>query len=338
MNLQKKYYPFFKLGHENIYVLPPILKRSGLSLSLAFPVAHRFDKSTISRPVGVILISRNLKEKYFDLSEFEFTEYSYDFEKKYTYKTYEQEFLKVTLNLLKSCYPKFPFMTSKSYAKKYLPRLKNSFDEEYWAFYEDLISNKILKISDDIALKRENVKNNIINQKKTISKNKNKIENEVNFELKNYIRNEVWKTLINQNAFLKVAFLDNLGESLRKHYEFSDRTSLLNQKKFEMAKAYAKAQSKLKTDDENVDFLCKLLIIFLNAMLVEEKKKKVIKFFEIQIKDSCTHFDENINKLDDKEIKDYISSIYSSLIKDYSVTNKKDFSNIFFAYMFLFLN
>jgi len=336
--LQKKYYPVFKLGNENVYVLPPVLKRNGLFFSLAFPVAKRFDEKTISRPVGVILVNKNAKEKCFDMSVYEFTNYSQDFKKKYTYKTYQQEYLKVTLNLLSSCYPKFSLLKTKEYNEIYIERLKNSFDEDYWNFYEDLQSNRFVWLSNKVEIERENVINK--NSKKTYKKFKKeeKVKDEVDFQLKNFIRNEVWDTFKDRNAFIKLAFLDLLGETLRKNFDYTNKTDLLKQKKFEIAKNYAKAVNLLKNEDEKVNFLSKLLLIFLNSMLIEEKENKVIDSFEIQIKDSCRLINEELPKIKDKKIKKILSNFHNLLIKDYSSVDKNNFSNVFFAYLFLFLN
>lgn len=336
--LQKKYYPTFKLGNENVYVLPPVLKRKGLFFSLAFPVAKRFDKNTISRPVGVILVSKKGKEKSFDMSNFEFTNYSQDFERKYTYKTYQQEHLKVTLHLLLSCYPKFSIFATKKYSSKYLPLLKQSFDEEYWNFYEDLISNRISKISNNVYNDRKFVIENGSQKNHKKKKCNEKIKKEVDFELKNFVKNEIWGYFKDKNAFYKLAFLDLLGEVLRNDYDFSNKEQIIEKQKYEIAKAYAKAVNILKIETENIDFVSKLLIIFLNSMLIEEKEKKVIEYFETQIKDSCNLLDSNLKKIKDKKIKNILSSIYSLLKNDYSVVDKKEFSNIFFAYLFLFLN
>lgn len=336
--LQKKYYPVFKLGEENVYVLPPVLKRNGLFFSLAFPVAKRFDKNTISRPVGVILVNKNAKEKCFDMSNFEFTDFSQDFKKKYTYKTYEQEYLKVTLNLLSNCYPKFSLVNSKNYNEKYLPRLKNSFDEKYWNFYEDLVSNKFVKISKKVATERENALNK--NGQKTYKKLKieEKIKNEVDFELKYFIKNEIWGNFRDKNALYKLAFLDFLGATLKKDFEFKSKEDLLRQKKFEVAKNYAKSVNLLDFEDKNINFLSKLLIIFLNSMLIEEKENKVIESFENQIKDSCALLYEDLPKIEDIKMRRLLSSFHNQLVNDYSTVDKKNLSNIFCAYLFLFLN
>jgi len=336
--LQKKYYPVFKLGKENVYVLPPVLKRSGLFFSLAFPVAKRFDKNTISRPVGVILVNKNVKEKCFDMIKYEFTNFSQDFEKKYTYKTFEQEYLKVTLNLLMSCYKKFSLFKTKEYNENYLSRLKNSFDDDYSSFYEDLESNRIVKISSEVINEREKkLRINSQKSQKTI-KTDEKMQNFVNFELKNFIRREVWSTFRDKNAFLKLAFLDLLGETLKKNFNLTNSDELLKQKKFAVAKDYAKAVNILKNEDENVDFLSKLLIIFLNSLLIEEKEKKVKKLFENQIKDACALLNSELIKVEDKKIKEILSHFQSQLTNDYSTVDKKKFSNIFYAYLFLFLD
>ncbi|NCB48399.1 MAG: hypothetical protein EOM55_02065 [Clostridia bacterium] len=336
--LQKKYYPTFKLGEENIYVLPPILKRRGLFFSLAFPVAKRFDKNTISRPVGVILVNKNAKEKFYDMSDYEFTNFSQDFKKKYTYKTYEQEYLKVTLHLLLSCYPKFSVIKTKDYTEKYLARLKNSFDEKFWNFYEDLQSNKITLISSKVIDERKLSLNNNCQKTYKKLKIKEKIKKKVDFELKNFVRNEIWNTFKNKNAFSKLTFLDLLGATLKKKFEFIDKNDLLKQKKFEVVKNYAKSVNLLKVENENINYLSKLLIIFLNSMLIEEKENKVIESFEVQIKDSCALFDEDLPKIEDIKIRKIISSYKEQLIKDYSTVDKKYLSNVFSAYLFLFLN
>lgn len=328
----------FKLGNENVYVLPPILKRKGLFFSLAFPVAKRFDKNTISRPVGVILVNKHAREKCFDMSSYEFTNYSQDFEKKYNYKTFQQEYLKTTLNLLLSCYPKFSLLKTKDYSKTYIPRLKNSFDEDYFNFYDDLASKKLKIVSNNILTQRQNAQINKGQISLKELKTKGKIRNEVDFELKNYIRKEVWSTLKDKNAFSKLAFLDLLGATLKMDFNFISKDDLLKQKKFQMAKDYAKAVNLLEKEDSNIDFLSKLLIIFLNSMLIEEKKQKVIKFYETQIIDSCALLDVELPKIEDKKTKKVLTSYYKQLVIDYSTVDKNEFSNIFSAYLFLFLN
>jgi hypothetical protein len=336
--LQKKYYPTFKLGDENVYVLPPILKRVGLCYSLAFPVAKRFDKMTISRPVGVILVNKKGKEKVYDLANFEFTNASQDFGKKYTYKTYEQEFLKVTLNLLLSCFPKFSLKKTKTYKTKYLPRVLGSFDKEYSQFYYDLEHNKISKITLSEKQNRtfqEETKKPVAPTKSKLVK---KINSKVNLYIRKFVRDEVWGNFRDKNSIYKLVFLDFLGETLRKNFEFENEKQLLKIKKFEVAKDYAKAVNFYKGNSLDVDFLAKLLLIFMNAMLVEEKENKVIDSFENQIKDCCSIFDEEISKIDEKLAKTILKKFYSQLKKDYSTVSRVEFSNILLAYFFLFIN
>ena len=72
--------------NNEISLLPPILKKVGLFFHLAFPVVELDKKNNlinIKRPIGVVLINKNGKEKIFDLANFEFCNNLDNFDKIY---------------------------------------------------------------------------------------------------------------------------------------------------------------------------------------------------------------------------------------------------------------
>lgn len=338
MHLQKKYYPVFKLGNENIYVLPPIFKRKGLSISLAFPVAKRLGKNFVSRPVGVILVNKNAKERFYDMSEFEFTSFSQDFEKKYEYKTYQQEYLKVTLNLLASCYPKFPCLMKKDYSEKYLPRLKNSFEEEYWNFYEDLISNKFSRISKKMTAKREIAAKKKVKDNRKSSQKDSSDKKEMHLELKKFVKKEIWSAFEDEKLLSKLIFLELFGKVLREKVDFENKKVIIRQKKVEAAKAYARSVNFEVKDQSHLNRLSKQIFNILDAILMEEKDKKVDETSVNQIKKSCAVLEKELPKVKEERTKLLLSSYFNRLMRDYSTVEKKRFSHILFAYLFLFLD
>lgn len=338
MYLQKKYYSVFKLGKENIYVLPPVLKRRGLSLSLAFPVAKRMGRNFVSRPIGVILVNKNAKERFYDMNEFEFTNFSQNFEKEYMYKTYEQEYLKATLNLLATCYPKLPFIMKKEYNQKYLLRVKNSFDERYWTFYQDLIANKFFSVSKAVVKKRTDLEKKKDITKKNVSKSNFFIKKEVFFELKNFVFDEIWNNFEKEKEFSKLIFLELIGEILRKKDAYEDKNKMLEQKKINVAKAYARSVNFLVEDEKSVNHLAEEIFVFLEGILTEEKNKVFDKIAAKKIKEACFILNNNLPKLKDERAKKLFTSYFNRLVKDYSSAEKKSVSHILFAYLFLFLD
>ena len=90
------------------------------------------------------------------------------------------------------------------------------------------------------------------------------------------------------------------------------------------------------TTNSNVDTLSRILIVFLNCLLIEEIKKTYNKNFEEEISECKQIFDENIENLKIYEVKQNLQSLYNDLCEDYLQSDSSKFSDIFFCYLKIF--
>ena len=112
LELQKKYNSNFSMFTDKIFVLPPIFKKININYYLCFPVTKMLDEFSlthplkISRPIGVVLVSKNGKETIYNMSEYDFTSLSRDFNIPYLYNIERQEEIKSCLDMLSFSFPK----------------------------------------------------------------------------------------------------------------------------------------------------------------------------------------------------------------------------------------
>ncbi len=368
--LEKKYQGYFKLA-KNVYLLPPILKKVGIINYLAFLVVENNEEKNIKRPIGIILINRITgQEKIYDMSEYDFCPTLSDFDYIYYNLNLEniffpnkslemQEYFKVSLDYLaRSTSSKF-FNIDNNIYQKYLERIKKIFPKNYFIFFEELQKNQISPINNDNKIKRKisNIDDPLIDNKSikqriiknTILKKQFKIQ--IRNLITNYIKDDILPELKNNGSFGKICFYYEFGKyykqfekNITNNYncygeEIDEKIKninieiLLKREKLAIRKILIEYKDNPKNKIDLVDALSKVLIVFLNALLVEEIHNSIIKNFEDEIKECIDIFKENENKSYDVEAKQYLYNIFNELLNDYKTVNNENLSNTYFAYL-----
>lgn len=328
MVLQKKYYKSFKNWNSNVLVLPPIFKRLGLNVFLYFPVAKRLKNNSISRPIGIIRIAKNNGETLYNLDKYEYCHNFQDFDKAYCYKIENQENIKYCLNTLSTIFTTKGLKKKKLIYEQYLDKIKNLFEQSYWIFYKDLITNQILPVSDYLLKMRKRPNNIDIKQdyqeilKKEISK---------------FVKKEILSSIQTYPSIAKVQFFDKLGKHIRSIELTYDKDKEIESNKFEITKIYAKILSKNTKSELQVDFISKVILMILNALLLEQKKKTKTAKLEEDLQNYFEIFEEEISAVENIEQKEYLKQIKNYLVNDHSLQKNQKFSDIFFAYLYIFL-
>lgn len=311
-----------KFAHEfsfEITILPPVFKRYPLFFHLMFPICEKFDNS-FSRPVGIVRIDNLGFVKLIKLDNQDFSQ-NRDFGKKYCYKR-DIEFLKASLDKLFVSQPKFALFENKNYKSKYIPVLKTLVGEDFFKFYLELMSNEI-KHTDIPKIFPEEAKQEV--QTKPI-------ESDLKLQLSNFVKKEIVPEFFGKSAYVRICFYQNFGEMLLKN--FSEEQLSLGKLKFETTKCYAKAMNELSSVDAETDFLCRLILICLNALLIREKGELSQNYVD-EINDSKTIFNDEIKLIKDEKTKKNLEKIMQSILKDYA--KEKSTSAIFVGYKNVFL-
>lgn len=370
--LQKTYNNKFSLSQNNkIIVLPPIIKKIGLNSYVCFFVINKNDTGNINRPIGLITVNKNKKIKIYDFNFFDFCQEQNFYKSYYNVSNnnfwpnktpQNEEFLRICLQDLYKIYSKtniFKGFYNNLY-KKYLNNIKKFFPENYFSFYSQLQNNKIRPITEIDKNEREKYFNNFKKEEKEREKENNKIIKEnkqtffkfINKNLKIFIREEVLPSFKGHGTFSKLSFYNEIGNFLKNNNleEYSNcylpniskedlninKQDVLNKLKVNIIKIYSKTIDSKYARNNNVDTLSKLLIVFLNCLLIEEIKKLYNSNFENEIAECKEIFKENISSISIEEVKDTLLNYYNNLCKDYLESNNKNFSNIFSAYLFIF--
>lgn len=368
VELENKYQNYFKFAN-NICLLPPILKKVGVIYYLAFIVIEKCEN--IKRPIGVILINKVTgQEKVYDAYDYEFCPSYPDFDYEY-YNTNlcplyfpsrtpeSEEYLKVSLDkLAMSSSSKFFNIDNDEY-QKYLNRIKKMFPSNYFVFFEELQKNEFIPVDDKIRAKRDllKIKNRLNN---TVTNKQRLIENTINKRIfkkqfrgliTDYVKFEILPYLKGNGSYNKLNFYYNFGtyykefeKNITKYYscygfEIDNDTKEINTKlcvekeQEQIRNIYLNCINPNLKDDVMVDTLSKVLIVFMNSMLVEEIHNATIQNFEDQIKESINIFDENRDKDFDQEAKNFLYFCYDSLLNDYNTSGNENLSSLYYGYL-----
>ena len=324
MYLQKKYYKNFKNWDSDILILPPVFKRIGLNLLLCFPVAKRLEQDNISRPVGVITVNKQGKETVYNMQNYEFSFENQDFVHKYPYNIKAQEVIKVTLDKLYASLPLLAGKQKKQKIDEYEKRLKDLLSEEYFVFYEDLKHNQIVPVSDYIKRIR-----------KIPSKNqgaKRDYSEKLKKELSKFIKKEILPNTKGYPSFAKLYFYQKLGEYIQKIDLMYDFNIEYETRKYDIVKIISKVFNSNSTSTLQEDFISKLLLMTLNALLLRTKKKKLNEIKE-DLQNYKEIFEEEIEQVESADKKEILKQIFGDLEKDKAEQLP---STIFYAYLYVF--
>ena len=360
----------FKLSSGEIYVLPPIIKRVGLFFCVCFPVVNKNTNYTINRPIGLVCVNKNGKIKTYDFFNNDFCSET-DFNKPY-YNIFENNFwpnlleesleqFRINLQLLNKVFAKTNLITgyNKKDYKKYIDSIKILFPKNYFKFYTLLEQNKIEETTQNLLFERNQKLLVYKKQEEEKSNNNNIIKSiELAFKkdifktLKKFTREEIIPSFKEIGTYSKLLFYKSFGNfiknfneksyencyslSLSKKERENNKEKLINKLKVQIIKLYSKSIDTPHNKNNNIDTLSKILIVFLNCLLIEEKNKSCLKEFEEQINESREIFDENIKKIEIEEAKQNLEEFYNDLNNDYLQENKSKFSNLFSAYLFIF--
>lgn len=365
--LENKYQGYFKFS-KNIYLLPPILKKVGLIYYLAFLVIEKSNE--IKRPIGVILINKvTLQEKVYDMSDYEFCPTKPDFDYVYyncnlfsnyfPFRNLETiENFKVSLDKLAGAsYSKFFNIDNNEY-QKYLARIKKLFPQEYNIFFEELEKNEIKPVDNEILARRNFTKIKFKLQKNKIEKHQLIAEKILKKQLKKQFRNyitafiksKILPDLMGTGSYNKIVFYNKFGEYY-KHFvkniannyncycmELDDNTRkqnillLFEKEKNEVKKLLIESKNNTASKIDFIDSLSKVLIVFLNALLIEEIHNSVLPIFEQEIRECIEIFDSNKDKNYDAEAQQFLYKIYNGLLNDYKTASNEDLSFTYFGY------
>lgn len=311
-----------KFSHEflfEIIVLPPIFKRYPLFFQLMFPICEKKNNG-FSRPVGIARIDNFGITKLIKLDNQDFFT-NRDFGQKYYFKK-DVEFLKVALDKLFTCQPTLALFENKDYQAKYLSTLKTLVGEEFFKFYLELASNEIKHTELPKVFHQE------IEQKIQTTP----IESDLKLQLSNFVKKEIVPEFFGKSAYVRICFYQNFGEMLLKN--FSEEQLSISKLKFETTKCYAKAMNELSSIDGETDFLCRLILICLNTLLIKEKGELSQNYID-EINDSKTIFNNEIKLVKDEKTRKNLEKIMHSIVKDCEKSTST--SAIFVGYKNVFL-
>ncbi len=334
LELQKKYNSNFSMFTDKIFVLPPIFKKININYYLCFPVTKMLDEFSlthplkISRPIGVVLVSKNGKETIYNMSEYDFTSLSRDFNIPYLYNIERQEEIKSCLDMLSFSFPKLSREQKKAKLNIYFEKLQSLLSKEYINFYFDLKNNSFIKIS-NIKQQNQNLNNNI-----QLSDYKSKIK----INISAFVKKDILANAQMNISYYKLLFFDNLGKHLREFNFSFNYENDLSKLKFDILKIFSKIVNKIQNIELQVDFISKILIMIMNSLLVEQKKRRKIEKFEKDLYNYYSIFNDEIINIDkmNNEKKEYLTQIFKDLQKDYNLKKGEKYSNIFFGYLYVF--
>lgn len=330
----------------------------------------------IKRPIGIILINKNNgKETLYDMQDYEFCPTKTDFEISYfdidSYPEYwpnrnikNEEKYKVCLENLRVVAHNTNIIKKPNQQdyNNYISKIRSFFPDKFWFFYETLSKNEIVEVSAELEFDREKAKIDHVSMQlevanKVTAKKELKKAKFLNFlmhEIFNFVKVDLSPSLKGKGSYTKLIFFNMLGEKIRdfkkniSSYEncydpiLSETFLKKNQKKcienlqIEVVKLFSRATKNSLYKIVSVDTISKVLIIFLNCLLLEDMHKKIIKIFEDEIAECKDIFEEDIEKIQNNDAKEFLLKIYNSLCKDYYEIEEDNFSNIFFAYLSTF--
>lgn len=301
---------------SEIAILPPIFKRYPFFYQLLFPVCNKFDNG-FSRPVAIVRVDNMGHAR---LIKLDFQDFCSDrnFGEKFGFKK-DSEFLKCCLDKFFISQPKFCLFKNKNYNEKYLPMLNKLVGDEYFKFYTALMSNDITSTNIPKSFATKDTAPALLPK------------DEIEKQLSNFVKKEIVPEFFGKSAYVRICFYQNFGELLQKAAKDSDIS--LSALKFETTKCYAKAMNELSTVDTQTDFLCRLVLICLNTLLIREKGKLEQQYID-EIKDSQKIFNDEISLVKDKKTRENLERIMQNVLKD--CTSPTSESAIFLGYKSVF--
>ncbi|MBR4003346.1 MAG: hypothetical protein IKI95_04745 [Clostridia bacterium] len=341
---------------------------------MAFPVIKDESKElkNVARPIGIIIVNKKNKEKTFDMAEYEFCENLDSFKKSYYVvdnhspfwpnKTKEnEEHYKVLLDLAQNLYYSSSLLKKpkKVFYENYITKLKSFLPEDYWIFYEQLKSNKFSPVTEELKEKRKKAETEFLLEKKKLEektkeqkvKLKQKFKETLMNNVLDFIKKEVVTNLKGNGSYTKLLFYTELGKYARKidYSKFENcynpllSKSVLNKNinqatediKFDILKIISKACKNIVYNNIAIDTISKVLIVFLNAMLIEEMKNEAIQTFEDEITECITIYKEDSHRIKNIDAKKFLDKTFENLCKDYYIVDKNELSDIFYGYLFV---
>ena len=312
------------------------------------------------------------KEKVFDMAEYEFCPSQINYNKEYYSLTSSPsfwpnknekniEFLRMCLqDLLKISNEcnifKKPNITE---YQNYLSRISRLFPSNYWVFYQALEQNEIEQINErDLYARKQEEKyfkqQQKINKLKLVEQTKvkqNVFYNKICKDICEFSKKEITPNLLGKGSYSKLQFYYLFGNKLKEikanlddylncynpelPQSELDKNYLeqLDKLKVKIIKIYSNATDNVLYKNLLVDTLSKVLIIYLNALLLEDIHKKLIKTFEDEIKECVEIFESDNNKITNVQAKDFLTKIYTNLQKDYYEIDEDKYSSCFYGYL-----
>ncbi len=368
IELEKNYRNYFKFA-SSITLLPPILKKVGVIYYLAFMAIE--SGNSVKRPIGVVLVNKVTgQEKVYDMSEYEFCPSYPDFEYEYYNLKLSQlyypnlsleleENFKVSLDKLAFASSSKFFNIDNNEYQKYLDRIEKLFPSNFFVFFGELQNNEIIPVDEKIKAKRDITKirhslnNSTSNKQRLIENTVNKRIYKKRFRklINQFIKNEILPELKGSGSYNKLVFYYNFGnyyknfeKNITNYYscygiEVDNKTreenlfKSLDKEKQEIKKLFYNNYNTKYFKDVAVDTLGKVLIVFLNSLLVEEIHNSVIKHFEEQINECIDIFNKNDNKEIDFEAEQFLYEVYNELLLDYKTASNENLSNTYYGYL-----
>lgn len=311
-------------------------------------------------------------EKVFDMEKYDFCPSKVDFEIEYystdSYPDYWPNRSQNNVEKYKMCLENLQAVASKTNLFKkpnqkdytnYLSKVKSFFPDSFWQFYESLQNNELIEITPEIEFDREKAKIDHVSKVLEVASKvrakkqakKLKFFNFVKQEVFSFVKTELSPSLLGKGSYTKLLFFYMLGKKIKEFksklecYENcydpvlaesilqKNKEKCVDELKLESVKIFSRATNNTLYKTVSIDTLSKVLIIFLNSLMLEDMHKKVIKTFEDEIAECKEIFEEDIEKIQNKEAREFLTKIYQSLCNDYYQIEEDNFSNIFFGYL-----
>mgnify|MGYP003289414146 CR=1 FL=1 len=331
------------------------------------------DEQVIKRPIGIICINnKNNKEIIYDLKDYDFCLKNQDFNQEYYNIKIQNDFwpnrtnenkekFRICLDYLQKVQMQKHNIKghNNSIYNEYLSKIKTLFPNNFWIFFEYLQKEDIFQVPQSLIEKRNHAnKMHLIEiEKKKLLADKilqNKLfvfKNKLNNDIYDFCKGEIVPLLKGKGSYTKIKFYDLIGKKIKeinndiKSYTkcynplLDEKTLNNNYEEFlekthiEIIKVYSKACNNIFAEDVAVDTIGKVLLVFLNALLIEEKASCAIDNFEEEITECISIFDEDNNRIKNQEARQYLTNIYNSLKNDYITADEEKLSDIYLGYI-----
>lgn len=242
----------------------------------------------------------------------------------------------------------------------YLNKLKTFIPDNYWNFYTQLEKNDIEEVSEKIKNQRIVAKLEYRSEKDKRAKEFEQIKriNLINFQKQvinaglDFTKNEIVPTLKGSGSYTKLLFYNLLGKTLRKFKKESSTEQYLNcfnpdlpdysinknidkvidEFKVNIIKDFSKAKQNAVYKIISIDTISKVLIVFLNALFVEELKNTALDVYENEIAECISIYNEDKEKIQNMEARKFLDNVFEKLNSDYFTVEENKLSDIYYAY------